>query len=85
MLRRTLQRYNPTATQGCEDAECIACKDEGGKGGNCRRNNVNFEIECELCPEGHRQVYIGETLRNLYNRAKEHLGGEQREGTEEND
>ena len=84
-LRRTLQRSNPTATPGCEDAECIACKDERGRGGNCRRNNVNYEIECGLCPEGQRPVYIGETSRNLYTRAKEHLGGEQREGTEDNE
>ena len=84
-LKRTLQRSNPTATPGCEDTECIACKDERGRGGNCRRNNVNYEIECELCPEGRRPVYIGETARNLYTRAKEHLGGEHREGTEESD
>ena len=70
---------------GCEDTECIACRDERGRGGNCRRNNVNYEIECELCPEGRRPVYIGETARNLYTRAKEHLGGEHREGTEESD
>ena len=30
-------------------------------------------------------MYIGETSRNLYTRAKEHLGGEQREGTEDNE
>lgn len=85
-IKRTLQRSNPTATPGCEDADCIACKDERGKkGGNCRRNNVNYEIECLLCPEERRPVYIGETSRNIYTRAKEHMGSENRKGTEENE
>ena len=41
---------------------------------------MNYEIECKLCPEGRRPVYIGETARNLYTRAKEHMAGENREG-----
>ena len=82
-LKRTFQRSNPTATPGCMDPECIACKDERGKGGNCRRNNVNYEIECHLCADGGRPVYIGETSRNLFTRGKEHMGSEHREGTEE--
>ena len=65
-LKRTFQRSNPTATPGCMDPECIACKDERGKRGNCRRNKVNYEIECHLCADGGRPVYIGETSRNLY-------------------
>ena len=45
---------------------------ERGKGGQCHRNNVNYEVECQLCPETERAVYIGETARNLYTRATEH-------------
>ena len=82
-VKRVLQRSNPTATPGCEDTDCIACKDDRGGGGNCRRNNVNYEIECQLCPEGKRPVYIGETSRNLFTRGREHMGSEHREGTEE--
>ena len=82
-VKRMFQRSNPTATPGCEDTDCVSCKDERGKGGNCRRNSVNYEIECQLCPEGNRPIYIGETSRNLYTRAKEHIGDERREGTEE--
>ena len=84
-LKRTFQRSNPTATPGCTDPECTACKDERGKGGNCRKNNVNYEIECMLCPEDRRPVYIGETSRNLYTRAKEHINGERTEGSEKNE
>ena len=82
-MKRDLQRSNPTATKGCSESDCIACKEERGKGGECRRNNVNYEIECKLCPEEMRPVYIGETARNLYTRAKEHMAGENREETEE--
>ena len=32
-----------------------------------------------------KTMYIGETSRNLYTRAKEHMGGEHRKGTEEGD
>ena len=82
-MKRTLQRSNPTATPGCTDEDCIACKDKRGEGGNCRKNNVNYEIECQLCPEGNRPVYIGETARNLYTRAKEHMMNENKERSQE--
>ena len=63
-LKRTFQRSNPTATPGCIDPECI----ERGKGGNCWRNNVNYEIECHLCADGGRPVYrvIYVTLTNVF-------------------
>ena len=82
-MKRELQRSNPTATPGCSAEDCIACNVERGKGGKCRSNNVNYEIECQLCPEGRKPVYIGETARNLYTRAKEHMNSGRREGTGE--
>ena len=30
-------------------------------------------MECKLCPESDPTTYIGETSRNLYTRAKEHV------------
>ena len=39
----------------------------------CRKSNIQYEIECELCPSDSRSMYIGESSRNLYTRAKEHL------------
>ena len=74
-IKSELQRSNPTAQAGCGESDCIACNRERGRGGNCRRNNINYEIECHLCPEGSRPVYIGETSRNLYTRTKEHMNG----------
>ena len=44
---------------------------------------MNYEIECQLCPEGQRPVYIGETARNLYTRAKEHMNSGNRRTTGE--
>ena len=82
-MKREVQRSNPTATQGCMEDDCIACNVERGKGGDCRRSNVNYEIECQLCPDGQRPVYIGETARNLYTRAREHMNGEHRKTREE--
>ena len=72
-LKSELQRSNVTATQGCNKEDCIGCNIEKGKGGKCHKNNVNYEVECQLCPEGNKAVYIGETSRNLYTRGKEHL------------
>ena len=82
-VKSELQKSNPLAQPGCGESDCIACNMERGKGGNCRRNNVNYEIECHLCPEGNRQVYIGETSRNLYTRGKEHMSSRRRGGTGE--
>ena len=44
-----------------------------GEGGNCEECGINYEIECQLCPEEERSVYIGETSRNLYTRSNEHV------------
>ena len=72
-VQRELQRSNPTATAGCADDSCIACRGgERGRGGNCRRNNITYEIECQLCQGDARSVYVGESSRNLYTRGSEH-------------
>ena len=72
-MRSVLQRSNPLQTAGCEDTDCLPCKPGRGEGGNCEGCGVNYEIECQLCPNGRKSVYIGETSRNLYTRSKEHI------------
>ena len=84
-LKSELQRSNPTATPGCDKEDCLGCNVERGKGGKCHKNNVNYEIECHLCPEGNRPVYIGETSRNLYTRCKEHIGSENSQRNDHNE
>ena len=84
-LKSELQKSNPTASPGCGENDCIACIGESGEGGNCRRNNVNYEIQCHLCPEEDRPVYIGETSRNIYTRGKEHVSTGRSAGNREDD
>ena len=72
-VKQEVQRSNPTATPGCDHGDCLACVDGRGKGGNCQKSNVQYEMECLLCPPGEGAAYIGETSRNLYTRGKEHL------------
>ena len=80
-LKRELQRSNPTAAPGCDKGDCPCCKEDRGKGGQCHRANVNYEVICELCPKESQTKYIGETSRNLYTRMGEHQGGEHEEGS----
>ena len=69
---------HPTATTGCEDPACLPCQ-TGGEGQNCRQSNICYEVECQLCPDDRRSLYIGESSRNLYTRAKEHLDNYRKE------
>ena len=41
--------------------------------GNCRKENVNYEIECVRSDGDY--IYVGETARNAYCRGREHLKG----------
>ena len=79
-LKRELQRSNPLATPGCSKVDCMGCRKQRGEGGQCMRNNINYEIECQLCKSTTPTIYIGETSRNLYTRGGEHL---QRSGKED--
>ena len=72
-LKSELQKSNPTATPGCDKEDCLPCSNGRGKGGKCHANNVNYQIECLECPEQRRPIYHGETSKNLYTRASQHL------------
>ena len=79
-IKHKVQVSNPTATPGCPETDCVACRTERGKGGSCRKGNIQYEMECRLCKEetdrqtdADRTVYIGETSRNLFTRGQEHL------------
>jgi hypothetical protein len=71
-VKSILQKSNPTATVGCEEEDCLPCRPGRGEGGDCRRCGVNYSIECQLCPDGHKSLYHGETARNLYTRGIDH-------------
>ena len=68
-LRSEIQRSNPIATPGCSKTDCLGCKDKRGEGGICHKRNVNYQISCQKC----EKVYIGETSKNLYTRALQHV------------
>ena len=72
-LKSQVQVSNPTATPGCTSGDCQACRGGPGAGGNCRRSNVLYRMDCGLCEEEGRCTYVGETSRNLYTRAREHM------------
>ena len=67
-----MQQSNPTATPGCDSRKCLACRGVRGKGGSCRRGNIQYEVSCSLCPDEAKSAYVGETSRNLYARGIEH-------------
>ena len=71
-IKRIVQKSNPTATAGCDDTDCLPCATGRGDGGNCRSCGINYQVECQLCPDGQRSLYHGETARNLYTRGKDH-------------
>ena len=73
-IKHLVQRSNPTATPGCPSKDCLACKEGRGKGGSCLKSNIQYELECGLCTEEQKGIYIGESSRNLYTRGKEHVG-----------
>jgi hypothetical protein len=72
-IKSHFQKSNPTSSPGCDNFDCLACQDGKGKGGSCLRSNIQYELSCNQCPEANTCVYIGETARNLYTRAKEHM------------
>ena len=71
-IKNLVQKSNPTRTAGCSNEDCLACSDIRGGGGDCLKSNVTYELECKLCPGNEKCIYVGETSRNLYTRAKEH-------------
>ena len=76
-VKRQLQKSYPFGQEKCKE-RCFVCE-SGGKG-NCRRNNVNYEIEC--LRDGCEYVYLGETCRNAYCRGQEHMKGLERRDSE---
>ena len=82
-MKSILQKSNPTATPGCAKTDCPGCCTERGGGGRCHKSNINYEMECQLCPEREKHTYIGETSKNLYTRCKQHIANEKREGEDD--
>ena len=78
-IKSIVQKSNPTETPGCGQSDCMACAVGRGEGGNCQRSNIQYEMRCGTCQD-ETPVYIGESSRNLYTRAKEHRQAYRRGG-----
>ena len=64
-LKNMLQKSRPTLKRKCKEEDgCLVCE-SGGKG-DCRRENVTYEISCNNC----KKVYIGETCKNARTQGK---------------
>ena len=72
-IKSILQRSNPLETPGCDRSDCLPCKQGRGEGGQCQACGIQYQVECQLCPEEQKAVYIGESSRNLYTRSLEHI------------
>ena len=59
-----VQNTNPTKTKGCIAPDCLACKHGRGKGGECHRNNVGYNLTCDLCG-GDNVCYVGGKLDKM--------------------
>ena len=81
-----LHSTNPWGTQDCERLDCVTCHQGDEKRINCRKRNIPYESVCTICEEvkkhgqdgksnsmqDGRGVYVGESSRSIYERAKEH-------------
>ena len=72
-MKSILQNTNPTRKKGCNATDCFACSNGKGEGGECRKPNVGYEIECDECAGTQTVLYLGETGRNAYVRGLEHI------------
>ena len=59
---------NPTASNNCNKQDCVMCSQPGG-GVMCHKSNIAYEWTCR--EDG--ASYIGESSRNFYTRANEHI------------
>ena len=60
----------PWTREKCGREGCKPCE---FRPGDCKKLNVTYELECQNCKEaGVKKVYIGESSRTFWDRAKEH-------------
>ena len=69
-MKSIFQKSNPMKKSGCREINCLVCSHERGQGGDCRKPNIGYQIQCEECTM--EVVYIGETSKCAYQRGAEH-------------
>jgi hypothetical protein len=78
-----LLRTNPWGPQDCNRLDCISCSQKDEKRLDCRKRNILYESQCDLCNSGKKDgkedlragkgIYVGESSRSIYEWAKEHV------------
>ena len=74
-LGMLLPSTNPWGPPNCTRQECVPCGQGDESRLDCRKRNILYENRCELCNGSKKDgkgIYVGETSRSLYERAKEH-------------
>ena len=72
-LERMLQKSNPFRKMDCETTSCVVCD---GTGVKCRTEGVGYRGICKECKKQDvRSEYLGETGKNAFTRAKQHMAG----------
>ena len=80
-LKRVFSSTNPWASRDCGRPDCIICSQGDEEIQDCRRRNILYENRCTLCQvrDGKddakmtgKGIYVGESARSMYERAKEH-------------
>ena len=68
-----LNNKTPWNKEHCGRPDCEPCKTKTGK---CKVPNITYKIQCETCAQnGVKALYIGESNRTYYDRAKDHVAG----------
>ena len=73
-LGSVVQKRDPFK-ENCSDEKCVPSKNgkDNNKVVNCKKSNIVYQAECLTCKsKGIKQIYYGETSRNLHIRSKEH-------------
>jgi hypothetical protein len=81
-LGMLLPSTNPWGPPDCDRHDCVPCGQGDDKRMDCRKRNLLYENRCEACnKDGQKDgkvladgkgIYVGETSRSMYERAKEH-------------
>ena len=84
-----LPSTNPWGPQDCNRMDCITCSQNDEKRIDCRKRNILYESECTICNKvkkdgkedlkDGRGIYVGESSRSIYERAKEHASDREKQ------
>ena len=72
-LERMFQKSNPFKKKDCEATNCVVCD---GTSIKCRIEGVGYKGICKACRDQNKtSEYLGETGKNAFTRAKQHMAG----------